>query len=165
MKFGVIKEVCQVEGDDTKVVGGMHTRIDVPYEPLVVMHDPLLYRRMRRHARIIAAEEGSWCLDLVALVKLALQIGDSDHDSEVLPDVLLAQLKRVANDARDCSGSSWNLSLQSLLSLQPVEMLGEAATVRAKVVALDDEHGKRVQLIEGVQGTEKVSRVSLRSDG
>ncbi|KAK5624782.1 hypothetical protein RRF57_000498 [Xylaria bambusicola] len=108
------------------------------------MHHSLSDVRAWRHTRVIGAEEGSRGLDLVALVQLALQVGNGDHNSEVLPYVLLTQLERVANNARRSSSSARNFGLQSFLSLQSVEVLGEATAARTKVLALDDEHSERV---------------------
>ena len=44
-------------------------------------------------------------------------------------------------------------------------MLGERTTSGFQVVALDEEHAQRVKFIEGVEYSEKITRVSMGCDG
>lgn len=50
---------------------------------------------------------------------------------------------------------------EDTFALQSVEVLGEAAAIRAEVVAFDEEGEQSVELVVRVEGSEEVARISL----
>lgn len=163
--FRPVEQVCQVERYHREAIPGVDARVDIPYEPLVVMQDPLLRRRARRHARVVRAQQCPRGLDLVRLVQLPLQVRHADDDCEVPPHVPVAELQGLPDDAGSGAGGARDLGDERLLPLEAVEVLGEGPAARAQVVALHEDHGQGVKLVEGVQRAQEVARVPLRQDG
>lgn len=81
-------------------------------------------------------------MDIVPFIQLPLEIGNSDHDSEVLPHVGVVQLESFPDGARGAELGARDLAifdLQYALAFQAVEVLGEGTAEVAEVVAFDDE--------------------------
>jgi hypothetical protein len=107
-------------------------------------------------------------MDVVALVEFALEVGDADHDEEVLPDVGGAQFEGLADGAGGANLGARDLAIlgeQDTLAFERVEVLGEGAAEGAEVVPLDDQREQRVELIEGVEDPQEIPWMTVCRDG
>ena len=57
------------------------------------------------------------------------------------------------------------LDVDDSFALKAIEILGEAPAVGFKIMTLNSEHKDSVDFVEGVQKTEKVSWVTVCSNG
>lgn len=151
--LGIVEEIGQIERQDRKVVRRVHGRVHIPEKPLVVVQQSLPQRGIRRKvvARMVSRSTTTTThkqrglrrsVDIIALVEFALQIGQPDHDGEVLPHVDRPQLQRFADGARRANLRAGDLPIfgpQHSFPLERVEVLREGAAERAQVVSFDDE--------------------------
>ena len=60
---------------------------------------------------------------------------------------------------------SRHLGSEDALALQAVEVLSERAAPAHEIVALDEQHEERVDLIVAIENADQVSRVAVGGDG
>lgn len=107
-------------------------------------------------------------MDVVAFVELALQVGDSDHNEEVLPDVRGAELEGFADGTWGAQLSARDFAIlceENSFAFERVEVLCEGTAEGAQIVAFNDEGEQRVDLVVGVEDSEEVSWMAMGSDG
>ncbi len=88
--LGAVEEVGEVESQEGEVVCCVDAGVDVPQEPFVVVHQPLFDGSVRWQPVAVVAGTQERCLrdmDVVALVQLALEVRQADHDGQVLPHI------------------------------------------------------------------------------
>lgn len=127
MVLGAVKQVGQIEGQESEVVGGIDTGVNVPQEPVVVVHEPVAPGGIGRQGRVGGAQEGARGIGLVGIVELALQVRNADGDGEVAPDVGTGEAQGVPHDGRAAGGGARELGGEGPLALQAVEVLGKRA--------------------------------------
>lgn len=121
------------------------------------MHKPLLDRRVRRQRIAVVVRPKKRRLrrvNVVALIKLAFQVWQSNHESEVLPDVSLAQLQGLSHNTCSAELGTRNLSTfdaKHSLALETIEVFGEAAAMCDQKMALNKERENGINLIERVE--------------
>lgn len=92
--FCIIEKVGQVESEEGEIVGGVYARVDVPEEPFVAVEYSLPDGSIVGEGIAVvggAKDCGLRCVYIVAFVELAFQIGQADHDCEIVPDVAVTQ--------------------------------------------------------------------------
>ena len=93
-------------------------------------------------------------VDFVAFVQFALDVWQTNHYSQVPPNIGCPKLQGIPNLCRSsdlCSESFTALYLQYSFSFQAIEILRETSAIGLQVVSLNDEHEKGVDFIERVQ--------------
>ena len=100
----------------------------------------------------------------MALVQLALDIGDADNDGKIPPYVGCRQLEGLSDEVGSRRARAGDLATQGLFSLEAIKVLREGSATRPEVVPLDDQHRQGVEFVEGVEYAQQVPRVSLRRD-
>lgn len=71
-------------------------------------------------------------MNIIALVKLSLEIRQPDHDDQVVPNIACFQLQCLAHEARSPDTGAWCLSTfdaEDTLALKIIEILGEASAI------------------------------------
>lgn len=92
-------------------------------------------------------------MNIIALVKLPLEIRQPDHDGQVIPNISCLELQRFTHEARSSNAGAWCFSTfdaEDSLTLEIIEILGEASVIGLEVMALHGQHKERIHLIEGV---------------
>lgn len=78
-------------------------------------------------------------MDVIALVKLPLEIRQPYHDGQVVPYIACFQLQSFAHEAWSPKSGTWGFSTldaEGSLALQIVEILGEASAIGLEVMPL-----------------------------
>jgi hypothetical protein len=107
-------------------------------------------------------------MDVIALVQLPLQVRQANHHCQILPDIAVLKFESFANiigRAKLCARHFVTFRAKNALAFEPVEVLGEAATICTQKVPLHQEHEKRVNFIERVEDAEKVAGMTVGGDG
>ena len=92
-------------------------------------------------------------MDIVALVKLALQVWQAHHNGQIFPYVSISQLQRLPQQVRctnPCTRSFTSFDTQNPLAFEAIEVLCKASAICLEVVPLNGEHKKGIEFIEGV---------------
>jgi len=107
-------------------------------------------------------------VNVVALVKLALEVRQAHHDGQVVPYVAGLKLQGLSHQSRRTKSGTRSFAafdLEHSFAFETVKVLCETPAICSEVVSLNSEHEKRVDLIEGIQEAQKVSRVTMGSYG
>jgi len=105
-------------------------------------------------------------VDIIALVEFTLEVWQAHHNGQVLPDITCPQAQGFTDKAWGTELSARYFAAfgaENTLALKAIEVLGEAAAVGKKVVALNKEHEESVNLIERVEDTQKVAGLTVSS--
>lgn len=99
-------------------------------------------------------------MDIIALVKFSLDVRYADNDRDILPYIMRPKPQGLAQELWSSEASSWGLApldAKHSLALETIKILNEATAICQKEVALHDQHEKRIELIKGVENSEKVA--------
>ena len=152
----IIKEVGKIESKKGEVVGSVDAGIYASEEPLVVVEYPLSNGSiMGKGVSVVVWTEYSClrCVDVVALVELALEIGQSNHQSQIVPYVASLQLQGLSHKVRGTDPGSRGFAAfdaENSFAFESIEILGEAAAISVEVVPFDGKHEKGIELIKGI---------------
>lgn len=90
---------------------------------------------------------------IIALIQLPLEIGQSNHDGQVVPDIARFKLQRFAHETRSPNTGAWCFSTfdaEDSLALKIIEILGETSAIGLEVMPLHGQHQQCIDLIEGI---------------
>lgn len=103
-------------------------------------------------------------MDIIALVEFAFEVWDADHNSKVSPYIDVSQLQGLAHQGRRSKMRPRRLSsfdAENSFALESIEVFCKASSKGVQVVVFYGQGEQRIELIEGVQSSEKVSWVSM----
>ena len=103
-------------------------------------------------------------MDVVALIKLTLQIWEAYHNCQIFPDVALLKLQCLTHQFGNSDSSSRSFSTlytEHTLTLKTIKVLRESSTVGKEVVALYDKSKNGIDFIEGIEDAKEVSWMAM----
>ena len=103
-------------------------------------------------------------MDIMALIKLTLQIWEAYHNCQIFPDVALLKLQCLTHQIGNSDSSSRSFSTlytEHTLALETIKVLRETSTVGEEVVALYDKSNKGIDFIEGIEDAKEVSWMAM----
>lgn len=89
----------------------------------------------------------------MTFIELPFDIRQENHDGKVFPQVASSELQGLTHEgwSSDLStGCFSSFDTEDALALEAVEVLGEAAAIGEKVMPLNGQREKRIELIERV---------------